>query len=209
MVKPASRAGARPPVRSGAIRAIVAASEGVLVVEKVLVAMLMALLLGLILLNVGTRYAGSSLYWVDEAAVYAMVWLTFIGGSALTRLRLDFAMTLVSDRLSAANATRLKALAHVITCLFSLGLAVMCWNWMDPPGIAAAGFDARSYAGDSFNFLYTEYTQTLEWPVWMISLVIPIFSVTMTLHTLANIVEEIGLSPKRLHPGFGSADGVN
>ena len=205
MVKPASRAATCSSVRSGVARMIVAASEGVFVVEKMLVAMLMALLLGLILLNVGTRYAGSSLYWVDEAAV----WLTFIGGSALTRLRLDFAMTLVSDRLSTANATRLKAFAHVITLLFSLGLAVMCWNWMDPPGIAAAGFDARSYAGDSFNFLYTEYTQTLEWPVWMISLVIPIFSVTMILHTLANIVEEIGLSPKRVHPGFGSAEGVN
>lgn len=190
-------------------KAIIATSEGVLAVEKLLVAAFMALVLALILLNVVTRYAGMPLYWVDEAAVYAMVWLTFLGGSALTRLRLDFAVTLLSDKLQKKNAERLQAFATFLAFLFSVSLAVMCWNWMDPMGIAAAGFDAREYAGESFNFLYTERTQTLDWPVWAISLIVPLFAVSMSLHTAANLVEELGFAPKKVRRDLTSAEGVN
>lgn len=190
-------------------RAIIGLSEGVLAAEKLLVGFFMALVLFLILLNVVTRYGGMPLYWVDEAAVYAMVWLTFIGGSALTRLRLDFAVTLISDKLQKKNAERMQAFATLLAFLFSLGLAIMCWNWMDPIGIAAAGFDAREYAGESFNFLYTEYTQTLNWPVWAISLVVPLFALTMMIHTAANLLEELGFAPKRVRHAFANAEGVN
>lgn len=204
---PASRGPSGTPV--GPVRWLIALSEGVLSVEKLVVAVFMALVLGLILLNVVTRYAGMPLYWVDEAAVYAMVWLTFVGGSALTRLRLDFAVTLLSEKLSPANAERLQALATFIAFLFSVSLLVMCWNWMDPMGIAAAGFDARDYAGESFNFLYTERTQTLNWPTWMVSLIVPIFALTMSLHTAANLVEELGFAHKKVRRDFNSAEGVN
>jgi TRAP-type C4-dicarboxylate transport system permease small subunit len=204
---PSSPSGSGTPI--GPVRGLIALSEGVLFVEKRVVAAFMALVLGLILLNVATRYAGMPLYWVDEAAVYAMVWLTFIGGSALTRLRLDFAVTLLSEKLSPANAGRLQALATFIAFLFSVALLVMCWNWMDPMGIAAAGFDAREYAAESFNFLYTERTQTLNWPTWMVSLVVPIFALTMSLHTAANLTEELGLAQKKTRRDFNSAEGVN
>lgn len=191
------------------IRGLIAVSEGILFVEKKAVAFFMALVMGLILLNVVTRYAGAPLYWVDEAAVYAVVWLTFIGGSALTRLRLDFAVTLISEKLSPANAERLRALATFIALLFAFGLVVMCWTWMDPIGIASAGFDARAYAAESFNFLYTEHTQTLNWPTWVVSLVVPLFAVTLTLHTAANLVEELGLATKTVRSDFTTAEGVN
>ncbi len=209
MTTAASRPGLPTGMPAGPVRAIIATSEGVLAIEKILVGLLMALVLGLILLNVVTRYGGMPLYWVDEAAVYAMVWLTFIGGSALTRLRLDFAVTLLSDKLQKKNSERLQAFATFLAFLFALGLAVMCWNWMDPIGIASAGFDAREYAGESFNFLYTEQTQTLNWPVWAISLVVPLFALTMMIHTAANLVEELKLAPKRTRAAFANAEGVN
>lgn len=195
-----------PPVVA---RALIALSEGVLAAEKLLVGALMTLVLLLILLNVATRYSGTPLYWVDEASVYSVVWLTFVGGSALTRLRLDFAVTLISEKLSLKNAARMQAFATFLALLFSLGLVVMCWNWMDPLGIAAAGFDAREYAAESFNFLYTEHTQTLNWPVWVVSLVVPLFAVTMSIHTAANLVEELGFAPKKVRSEFTSAEGVN
>lgn len=195
-----------PPVVA---RALIALSEGVLAAEKLLVGALMTLVLLLILLNVATRYSGTPLYWVDEASVYSVVWLTFIGGSALTRLRLDFAVTLISEKLSLQNAARMQAFATFLALLFSLGLVVMCWNWMDPLGIAAAGFDVREYAAESFNFLYTEHTQTLNWPVWVVSLVVPLFAVTMSIHTAANLVEELGFAPKKVRSEFTSAEGVN
>jgi TRAP-type C4-dicarboxylate transport system permease small subunit len=200
----------QPPLRrSGWFRPLIVVSEVVLGCEKVLVGALMGVVLALILLNVVTRYSGMPLYWVDEAAVFAMVWLAFIGASALTRLRLDFSVTLLSDQLSKANARRLQAFASLFGTIFAVALAVMCWNWMDPLGIAAAGFDAKTYAGESFNFLYTEHTQTLGWPTWTVSLVIPLFAFTMTVHTLANFIEDAGFSPRLKRPDFANAETVN
>ncbi|TCT06053.1 TRAP transporter small permease [Aquabacter spiritensis] len=175
-------------------RLVVRLSEGLLKAEKIAVAGFLMLLTGLILLNVATRYTGMPLYWVDEAAIYAVVWLTFVGASAMTRLRLDFSVTLLTERLSPAMARRAKVVSTLLLIAFGLALAAMCWLWMDPVGIAAAGFDAREHAGQTFNFLYTEVTQTLRWPTWLISLVMPLFAVSLVIHGLANLLEDLGLA---------------
>lgn len=187
------------------------ASDVVLRCERHLLTWLMGLLVALILLNVVTRYAGVPIYWVDEASVYVVVWLTFIGASAMTRLRLDFAVTLLTDKLGAGATAAAKACASAAVLLLGVALLVMCWVWMDPLGIARYGFDAKEYAAESFNFLYTENTQTLNWPVWVVQLILPIFSLTLSVHALANLLEDLGLQPKRVHHEFHvvNADAVN
>mgnify|MGYP003575419954 CR=1 FL=1 len=193
------------------VRLLLDTSDLLLRVERTLLTGLMALLVALVLLNVVTRYSGFPLYWVDEASVYVVVWLTFIGASVMTRLRLDFAVTMVTDLLGprAAHAARVVASAGVLC--FALALVAMCWLWMDPVGIARHGFDARDFAAESFNFLYTERTQTLEWPLWALQLIMPIFALCMSLHALANLAEDLRLAPPRKHPEFqtASADAVN
>ena len=170
---------------------------------------LMFLLSALILLNVATRYAGRPIYWIDESAVYSVVWLTFIGASAMTRMRLDFAVTMLTERFSERGAAIFRVVATLGVLLFGIGLLVMCWLWLDPVGIAQAGFDAREYAGQSFNFIYTERTQTLNWPTWVIYLIMPLFALSMSLHALANLFEDLGLVAKQALPGFAAnADGV-
>ena len=170
---------------------------------------LMFLLSALILLNVVTRYAGHPIYWIDESAVYSVVWLTFIGASAMTRMRLDFAVTMLTERFSDRGAAIFRVVATLGVLLFGIGLLVMCWLWLDPVGIAQAGFDAREYAGQSFNFIYTERTQTLNWPTWVIYLIMPLFALSMSLHALANLFEDLGLVAKQALPGFAAnADGV-
>lgn len=198
-------AGARP------FQAIVFVSNALLAAERLAIIALMALLTGLILLNVGTRYAGAPLYWVDESAVYAVVWLTFIGASAMTRLRLDFVVTLLTERLPRAQAQLAQVVATAAVVAFGVALAAMCWIWMDPIGLASAGFDARELAARTFNFLYTERTQTLNWPTWVVSLIMPIFAVSITLHGLANVVEDLGLAPRSAAPGLtvSSAEAVS
>lgn len=198
-----------PPIavrRLAPSKCILDASDRVLAVERVLMLALMALLLILILVNVVTRYSGAPIYWIDEAAVYSVVWLTFIGGSAITRLRMDFAVTLLTDKLGARGARILKRLAGLGTLVFGVAMIIMCWIWMDPLGIVRAGFDAREYAAQSFNFLYTERTQTLNWPTWLLQLVLPLFSCTLTLHATANLIEDFGWQARRRHSGFPSAD---
>ncbi len=191
--------------------AVIAASVALLRVERTLIAGFMVLLMALVLLNVVTRYIGRSIYWVDESAVYSVVWLTFIGASAMTRLRLDFAVAMLTEKLSEAGQRRTRIVAAAGVCAFGLLLGWMCWLWLDPVGIARAGFDAREFAGQSFNFVYTERTQTLNWPTWALYLIMPIFAVSITIHGAANLFEDLGLAPRSAHPGFAfaQADGIN
>lgn len=177
------------------VRAAIAASEALLRVERAAIVGLMGLLVGLILVNVVSRYGGFPIYWIDETAVYATVWLTFVGASAMTRLRLDFAVTLLTERLGPRAARLARAAATLCTGLAALGFLVICWLWLDPPGIAAAGLDAREYAARSFNFLYTERTQTLGWPSWILYLVLPASALGILVHALANLAEDLGLVP--------------
>jgi len=186
-------------------------SDALLRLQKWLLMFLMGWVLFLILLNVATRYGGIPLYWVDEAAVYSVVWLAFMGASAMTRLRMDFAVTLMTDQLGVKPAKVAKSVSTAFVLLFGLAMVAMCWLWMDPVGIARAGFDARAFSGESFNFLYTERTQTLNWPVWVVQLILPIFALTFSLHALANLIEDLGLQPVRDHSDFhiANADAVN
>ncbi|MCW5256388.1 TRAP transporter small permease [Verminephrobacter aporrectodeae subsp. tuberculatae] len=187
----------------GWARWIQQASSATLQVERLALMTLMGLLTLVILLNVATRYSGMPIYWVDEAAVYLVVWLCFVGASATTRLRLDFVVTLLTDSLGARCALRIRALAATIVLLFGGALLLMCWLWMDPVGIARHGFDARAYAAESFNFLYTERTQTLNWPTWIVQLILPLFALSLSVHAAANLVEDLGLRQRAAIAGFG------
>ncbi|WP_255440798.1 TRAP transporter small permease [Paracoccus sp. MC1854] len=174
----------------------IALSESLLRLERYGVALLMTLLSGAILLNGVTRYLGMPIYWIDEFAVYCMVWLTFFGASAMTRLRLDFSVTMMTERLSQRMRDLCRVVATGMVMVFSLALVAMCWIWLDPVGIAAAGFDARAFSGSTFNFVYTERTQTLGWPTWVLYLILPIFAISVTVHGLANLLEDLGMVEK-------------
>jgi TRAP-type C4-dicarboxylate transport system permease small subunit len=190
------------PAARAVPRAVVALSAGLLAAERAAIMLLMFLLTSLVLLNVVTRYAGRPIYWVDEACVYAIVWLTFIGASAMTRMRLDFAVSMLTEQLSPQRQIQAKRIATLTVVLFALLLGWMCWLWLDPVGIVAAGFDARKFAGQSFNFIYTERTQTLGWPNWVFYLIMPIFAATLLVHALANLCEDLGLHPEVALPSL-------
>lgn len=196
-------AGQKQPPRVA--RGWITFSNAVLFVELRLAAVLLALLLCVILTNVATRFAGVPLYWIDELAVLAMVWLAFIGASAMSRLRLDFAISFLADSLPARFGFIIRAGSIVMVVLFGLAVAWMCWIWLDPVGFAKAGFDGRALAGATFNFIYTETTMTLGWPRWAVMFVIPIFSVTLMIHGIAGFVEEICGCERTALSGFDEA----
>lgn len=196
--------------RWAAARWVVAGSEAILAVEKVMIGGLMAALTLLILFNVITRYTGFPVYWGDEVAVYIAIWLTFVGASTMIRRRLDFSMTILTEKLPPAGAHAAKICATSLIILFAVLLGYMCWLWMDPVGIIKAGFDARIHSGDTFNFIYTEQTQTLSWPRWIFYLVLPLFSLTLFIHGLANLLEELSLTPTvARHLDVVNAEGVS
>jgi TRAP-type C4-dicarboxylate transport system permease small subunit len=113
----------------------------------------------------------------------------------MTRMRLDFAVGMLTEKLSPRGQMLAKRVATLAVVVFALLLGWMCWLWLDPLGIAAAGFDAKKFAGQSFNFIYTERTQTLGWPNWVFYLIMPIFAACLLVHALANLCEDMGLHP--------------
>lgn len=183
-------------------------SQVLLRVEKFLAGFFITVLLALILINVATRFAKVPIYWIDEASIFSMIWLGFIGASVMTRLRIDFAVTLLSDQLSPRWAAGLRALATAVSLTFALGFAAVCWLWLDPLGIASHGFDAQAFAAETFNFLYTERTQTLEWPTWIVNLILPVFALTLIIHNAANLVEDLGIARKREQVSLTTAEGA-
>ncbi len=195
----------KPPVWADKVTGL---SQAVLQGEKFLAGLFITVLLALILVNVATRFAKVPIYWIDEASIFSMIWLGFIGASVMTRLRIDFAVTLLSDHLPPRWVRRLRSLATATSLAFAIGFFVMCWIWMDPVGIISHGFDAQGYAAETFNFLYTERTQTLEWPTWIVNLILPLFALTLTIHCAANLLEDLGIARKREQVSLTTAEGA-
>ena len=144
MPTPNSPPAPQSPAPRAPVRWVLALSTQVLRMERHLLTALMTLLVLLILLNVVTRYTGMPIYWVDEAAVYTVVWLTFVGASVMTRLRMDFAVTMLTDHLGTRGAQAFKVVATLGVLLFGLAMLVMCWVWMDPSALRATALMPRS-----------------------------------------------------------------
>lgn len=156
-------------------------------VEIVCAAALAASVTGLILLNVITRSAGRAIYWVDEAAIYAMVWMTFLAASAALHYRTSIAVTVVNefvpDRVRAAMSRGVDVVIFVFACL----LAWVCLRWFMPFQLAAAGWDVKAFQGATFNFIYAEPTNTLGIRKIWVWIAMILFTFGALLHATANL----------------------
>lgn len=164
-------------------------SDGVAHVEKILIAALAFGICALILLNVFTRYANNALYWVDESAISAMVWMAMVGASLTVRTRAGVAVTLIIDMVPTAPRWILSIIIDAITLGFGIALIAMSWLWFDLPGLAAAGWDVSAYQGATFRFQYSEPTVTIGISKVWLWLIMPLTAVTITLHATANLAE--------------------
>jgi TRAP-type C4-dicarboxylate transport system permease small subunit len=171
--------------------ALIRTSDGIAKLERLLLIASVAAILGLILLNVVTRAANASIYWVDEAAIYAMVFCTFVGASLLVRKRMDFAVTLLTD-FAPRPIRRWVPPANSLIVLFFAGMMLwLCWEWFDPIAFAQAGFDPNKFFGTTFNDIYREMPSTIGVRKLWFYLVMPWFSATMAIHALANLAEDV------------------
>jgi TRAP-type C4-dicarboxylate transport system permease small subunit len=157
--------------------------------EKRLISMLAAALVLLILLNIVTRSFGAAIFWVDELAIYTMIWMALIGASVMVRLRLGIAVTLFSDLLPTGPRRALARGVDALLLGFALALLVLCWQWYDPIGVVRAGFDLDRFAAETFKFIYTEPTSTIGIPKYWVWLAVPLMAVAMSIHAIANLIE--------------------
>lgn len=157
-------------------------------IEIAAAATLAAAISGLILLNVVTRAMGQAIYWVDETAIYAMVWMTLLASSAAIHYRSAIAVTVVPELASAAVGRAVSRIVDGVIAVFALAMLVLCWRWFMPWELARAGFDVKAFQGATFNFIYAEPTNTLGWPKVWVWLAMPIFALGASLHAIANLV---------------------
>jgi len=160
--------------------------------EKGLVTILAAVLLLLVLLNIVTREFGAALFWVDELAIYTMVWMALIGASVMVRQRSAVAVTIVTDLLPGPIRRLTARLVDGLIAFFALVLLVLCWLWYDPMALVRAGFDFDVFAQNTFKFIYSEPTNTIGIAKFWVWFAVPLMALTMSLHSLANLFEEPG-----------------
>ena len=160
-------------------------------VEVVLAALLAAAVSVLILLNVVTRSLRVPIYWVDEAAIYAMICMTFLAASAAIERREAISVTLFVDLAGERLARWLWVFVDATTLAFAALLVWFCWIWFAPLELWAAGFDFRAFQRATFNFVYAEPTSTLGIRKFWIWLVMPVFALGLTLHAVSNLVKSL------------------
>ena len=154
----------------------------------------------LILLNVMTRSIGASLFWVDEAAITAMVWIAFLGASISLSHREAVAVTLLADALPPRMARGLGRAVDLGVLAFALILLGLVWTWFDPVALARVGFDLQAFSGATFNFIYQEVSTTLGVPKFWLWLIVPVFAVNISIHALANLLSRPEACPASLTP---------
>ena len=159
--------------------------------EMVVGAILAGSITVLILLNVVTRSMGHALYWVDEAAISAMVWMGFLGASVTLHYRQSVSVTLIPDALTPKFARPLGVFVDVCVLAFALVLLVLTWFWFDPLTLAETGFDTKKFSGQTFNFIYSEPTTTIGMRKIWFWLIMPYAALTLTLHALRNLAGSI------------------
>jgi TRAP-type C4-dicarboxylate transport system permease small subunit len=165
------------------------ASNSILKIEKLIVTALVGALLSLILLNIVTRAAGSAIFWVDELAIYTMIWMALIGASAMVRLRVGVSVTLVTDVLPRPVQRALARFVDALMLIFALALLILSWLWYEPLALVQSGFDFDVFAQNTFKFIYSEPTNTIGIRKFWIWLAVPLMSVNMSIHALANMIE--------------------
>jgi len=156
----------------------------------------------LILLNVATRTAGTSIFWIDEAAIASMVWMALLGASASVHYRSSVAVTLLPDSLPPGAAFAAGKLVDGLVLAFFVILLVLTFRWFDPIAFATAGFSKEDFSAATFNFIYAETTTTLGFPKYWLWLVMPLFAIGAVIHALANLLsaraevppEDLGLT---------------
>lgn len=158
--------------------------------ETFLAAMLGLAIVLLLLLNVFTRTFGTPLFWVDELAIYAMVWMGFLGTSLAIHYRQHIAVTVCIDLLPTRLHQFMLVMVDAMMLSLLLVLAMLIWNWFDPVNLLKAN-SLSDFSAQSFNFIYEEPTTTLGMRKFWFWLILPVFCVLAIVHCIHNFVGTI------------------
>lgn len=165
-------------------------SKAVVRVEIFAAALLVFAIFALILANIVSRTFGHPIYWVNEIAVLAMIWMAFLGASTAVHFKTAVAVTMIIDAVSPKAAIWLSFLIDLIIVGFCAFLLWSCWMWFQPLELISAGFDRRTFSQSTFNFIYSERLTTINLQKFWFWLIVPVFAATSFLHAVSNLISE-------------------
>lgn len=142
----------------------------------------------LVTLNVLTRPLNYALFWVDELAVYAMVWMLFFAIAILLKRKQMVAVTLLTDLLPTGYHYAISRVVDWVCLVFSLLMLLFCWYWFEPVQIMRHGFDTDAFSMATLNFIYQERITTLPVSKVWVWLIVAWFACSSVIHSLANVV---------------------
>lgn len=169
------------------MRFIIWSSRLVARAETLLLQLLVGAIALLMIVNVLMRWFFVSLYWADEMAINLMVVFAFIGGSLMFAQRRHFSVTILREMLPPGGRRVLAGVIEALGLIFAAVLAYACWLWFDPLTLARADFDLRAFFRQTFNSIYQETTDTIGIRRLWFFLIIPVFAITLALHSLAGL----------------------
>jgi TRAP-type C4-dicarboxylate transport system permease small subunit len=183
-------------------------SDALVRVERLALMSLVVGIAGFVLMNVTFRAFRVTLAWADELAILSMTLAAFVGASLMLRARSDPAVLLVHEVVGPGVRRALRVLVSALAAGFGGLLFWMCWRWFNLPALIAAGFDVRAFEAATFNFIYSEVTPVMRLRAHWFYLVMPWFALTITVHALTNLAEDLGLvEPPAPGPGIASGEG--
>ncbi|MBK8452122.1 MAG: TRAP transporter small permease subunit [Thiofilum sp.] len=145
----------------------------------------------LIILNIVSRTIGQALYWVDELAIYCMVWMTLITTAAILKKREGIAVTLLIDVLPHTLKKYTGILIDFMVLVFGVTLLVLTFRWLSLWSFAHSGFNIETFQSSTFNFIYSENTNTLGIKKIWVWLPLVWVSISLTLHALTNLLSPV------------------
>ncbi|UYV39438.1 TRAP transporter small permease subunit [Rhodobacteraceae bacterium D3-12] len=159
--------------------------------ETFAIGALMVSIFALLMLNVVSRAVGAPVIWVDEAAVFLMIWVALFGASLALAKREHLAVTLVSDTFGVRARRLLSVIVDALLFVFFVLFAIILWRWFDPITLWQAG-SVVAFSRETFNFLYQEPTVTLGvHKVWF-WLILPVFCLSGLVHCAAQLTRSKG-----------------
>lgn len=183
----ASGAAAPLPARTGWLTRL---SDGIATLDSWLAGGLVCAIFCLLIANAFTRAFGTPVIWIDELAIYAMIWAAFMGSSAALPRREHIAVTLLPDALPPKRRAALQVVVDALVVVFVCAFGFIVWRWFDPLTMMAAE-NLRAFSSATFNFIYTEPTTTIGMRKIWFWLVMPYAAVTLFIHATRNLSNSV------------------
>ncbi|MFA5597767.1 MAG: TRAP transporter small permease [Pusillimonas sp.] len=159
-------------------------------VERFMAGFCAVLITALIVFNVITRAMNQAVFWVDEIAIFVMVWMVFFAMAVLLKERKAVAVTVLVDMLPSGMRRGVGVFIDLVVLLFGVLLLVFSWQWYAPLDLINAGFDFSQFSAKTMNFMYQDRANTLALQKYWVWLIVPWFALSVCLHTLVNLLDD-------------------